>query len=141
MIFSSRESWVIIFFRVLNCLFVFDSTLLSTIFQSDGRGQFFWWRKREYPEWNTDQGQVVIEKPYHVGCELNSTRFFLVKPSGPNSRRTYLMKHNRLSNKCNTFKPQMQAHMVQVASTVLHLTRCFVFRRKHKAKCNYFLVP
>jgi hypothetical protein len=43
----------------------FELGVISIIFQLYHGGQFYWWRKPEYPEKTTDRPQA-IDKLYHI---------------------------------------------------------------------------
>ena len=46
-------------------------TPLSTIFQLDRIGQFYWWRKPGYPEQTTDPSQVFDKHDHTILCRVH----------------------------------------------------------------------
>jgi hypothetical protein len=61
------------------CLFVlWCLTPLSAIFELYRGGQFYWWRKQEYPEKTIDHGQAT-GKLYYLWLRVECTLFVIYK--------------------------------------------------------------
>ena len=72
-------------------------TPLSAVFQLYHGGQFYWWRKPEYPEKTTDLGQVT-DKPCHVRLQVKCT-LFCVFQSGARTRNAEVIGYSNCTVK------------------------------------------
>jgi hypothetical protein len=61
--FITILSYWVMFYGVLWCFMVFNA--IFNAFQLYRGGQFYWWRKPEYPKKTTDLSQVT-DKLYHI---------------------------------------------------------------------------
>ena len=75
--------WLIHMILGIFCLY--DGLEFNTTFSNISvyhGGQFYWWRKLEYPERTTILRQLT-DKPYHMRCELNAIFSIKIVQSQP----------------------------------------------------------
>ena len=81
-VFCRILSWEVDLLPLIELLVIFMIcgvlTLLSEIYQLCHGDQFYWWKKPEYPERTTDNGQAT-GKLYHLRMRVECTLFALCK--------------------------------------------------------------